>query len=42
MDPVCQALTTYIGERLPQGVRVQFVDDIPWQERFRQLDADHI
>ncbi len=42
MDPVCQALTTYIGERLPQDVRVQFMGDIPWQERFRQLDADNI
>ncbi|MFN8493064.1 MAG: PhnD/SsuA/transferrin family substrate-binding protein [Caldilineaceae bacterium] len=42
MDPVCQAITTYIGERLPHAVQTQFVDDIRWQERFRQLDADQI
>lgn len=42
MDPVCQAITAYIGQHLPPGIQVQFVDDIPWQERFRQLDADQI
>jgi len=34
---VGRALTRYFGERL--GIRVEFVDDIPWEERERLLDA---
>jgi phosphonate transport system substrate-binding protein len=39
-DPVCRAASAYLGERL--GLRVEFIDDIPWQERERLFDEGEI
>jgi phosphonate transport system substrate-binding protein len=40
MDPTCRAITCYLGERL--ALPATFVDDIPWPERYRQLDRGEI
>ncbi len=44
LEVVCCAIADYIGAhlQLPQQVQIEFVNDIAWQERFRQLDAGHI
>ena len=39
-DTACAAITAYVGERL--GVEVEFVSDLPWQERGRRLLAGDI
>jgi phosphonate transport system substrate-binding protein len=40
MDDVCRALAVYIGDRL--RMQIEFVNQISWQERYRQLDAGDI
>ena len=44
MDATCHAVARYIGARLrlSRQAQVEFVNDIAWQERFRQLDTGHI
>ncbi len=39
-DYVCQLITQYLSARL--GIAMEFVSDIPWQERERLLDAGQI
>jgi phosphonate transport system substrate-binding protein len=36
MNDHCRAIARYLGERV--GLPVTYVDDISWQERYRQLD----
>lgn len=40
MDQTCQAIAHYLGDHL--ALSVAFVDDIPWPERYRQLDQGEI
>jgi len=40
VEPFCEALTTFIGQRL--GLRTEFICDIPWQEREQLLDSGEI
>lgn len=39
-DPFCDAVARFVGERL--GVRTQFVEGLPWQERERRFDLGEI
>ena len=39
-DADCRAIAAYLGRRL--GLSARFVDDVPWQERERLLDAGEI
>jgi phosphonate transport system substrate-binding protein len=39
-DFICRAITQYIAARL--GITAEFINDIPWQERERLLDAGRI
>ena len=39
-DETCRAIVRYIGEKL--GLPVQFVDDLPWEQRERLFDSGHI
>ncbi len=38
--PVSQEIAAYLSQHLP--IPVEFVDDIPWPERYRQLDEGQI
>lgn len=38
--PISQEIAAYLSQRL--GIPVEFVDDIPWQERYQQLDEGQI
>ena len=40
MDNACRALAAYIGDQV--RMEVEFVKEINWQERYRQLDAGDI
>ena len=40
MDDACRALAAYIGDRLK--MEIEFVNQISWQERYRQLDTGDI
>jgi phosphonate transport system substrate-binding protein len=40
MNEHCRAIAHYLSERL--GVPVTYIDDIPWQERYEQLDRGQI
>lgn len=40
MDDACRAIAGYVAARL--GLPVRFVDELPWPERYRQLDAGMI
>jgi len=40
MDPACRAIVAYLGQRL--NLDTEFVDDIPWPERERRLDAGRL
>src|SRR5438128_1812458 len=39
-DPWVAAVVAYLGEKL--GRRVEFVNDVPWEERERRLDAGQV
>jgi phosphonate transport system substrate-binding protein len=39
-DPFCEAMAAYIGGRL--GLTVEFINDVPWQERERRFDEGEI
>jgi len=39
-EPFCQALAAFIGERL--STPSEFLDDMPWQERYRLLERGEI
>lgn len=40
MDDACRAIAGYVAARL--GLPVRFIDELPWPERYRQLDAGAI
>lgn len=40
MDPACRRIVAYLGARL--AIDTAFVDDIPWAERERRLDAGEL
>ncbi len=39
-DDTCRQISRYLGDRL--GISTEFVDDVPWQERERLLDAGQV
>ncbi len=39
-DPICRAIARYLSQRL--DIPVEFVDDIPWSDRYRMLDEGQI
>ena len=40
MDESCRAIATYLSERLDE--QVLFIEDIHWEERYRQLDRGEL